>query len=306
MRRVGQIAAIVLLGLQAPPVAAQAGPAAAGAPPARTGPPTESEPTARREPSCIWRGTSLAAVTSVYAGVGTWAFFAWYDRPPNPHFEFNEDGWFGADTYAGGSDKLGHLWSNLALTRLSADVLEAGTWSPRASTWMAAGLTTAFFTAIEIKDAYYYAFSWGDMAANVAGAATAVLFREFPGADALLDLRVSYWPSRVYRREGGANFAEDYSGQIYLLALHLEAVTPQSWVAVRYVDVVAGYGTVGYKPDGDDRSKRREPFLGVTLNLGQVLDDATSPEVATATQPVTEHVNVPFTALPLLPLGVPR
>jgi hypothetical protein len=272
-------------------------------------------PAAAQEPdSAGWRIASLAGVTGLYAGVGTWAYFAWYDQPPEHGFRFNEDGWFGADTYAGGSDKLGHLWSNLALTRLNAHVLEAGGWSPRTAHWLSAGLSTAFFTLVEVKDAYYYAFSWGDMAANIGGVGLALLAHEFPGADELLDFRVSYWPSAAYRTQGGVNFAEDYSGQTYLLAFHLEPVLPSSkwYLPARYLDVVGGYRTVNYKPDREPRDaypRRREPFLGLTLNLGQALDDLTldaNPRAQRLTHHITEHVNIPFTALPLVPPGALR
>lgn len=256
------------------------------------------------------KALSLGGVGGVYAGVGTWAFFAWYDRPPEHGFRFNEDGWFGRDTYAGGADKLGHLWSNLALTRVSADVLEAGGWSPRQATWIGASLTTAFFTAVEIKDGYYYAFSWGDMAANMLGTALAVTFRELPEVDELVDVRVSYWPSPAYRAQGGLNFAEDYSGQTYLLAFHLAPWLPEDGygLAGRYVDVVLGYRALNYKPARDaGHAKRREPFVGLSLNLGQLLGDALFDGRTDGTVgAVTEHVNLPFTAVPVAPPASPR
>jgi hypothetical protein len=258
---------------------------------------------------------SLGAVVSLYTVVGAWAYLAWYDGAPEHGFEFNEDGWFGRDTYAGGADKLGHLWANLALTRLSADVLEAGGWSPGQSGWLSAGVTTIFFTLVEVKDAYYYAFSFGDMAANLGGAGLALAMRSWPALDETIDLRVSYWPSPAYRAAGGLNFAEDYSGQTYLLALHLKAVTPsEGWVAIlgRHLDLTLGYRALDFKPDRAPAVRyvpRRQLGLGVTLNLGQILDDLVytpAPQKGwgrfsmSATGQVTEHVNPPWTVVPIV------
>ena len=62
------------------------------------------------------RATSLAVVGGSFAILNTWAYFAWYrHRTTSDHLIWKDEGWFGPDTYAGGSDKLGHFWVNYIL-----------------------------------------------------------------------------------------------------------------------------------------------------------------------------------------------
>lgn len=228
-----------------------------------------------------WLGKtlSLGSVGLVFVTGALWAQFAWYDDPPNDSFEWNDDGWFGRNTYAGGSDKLGHFWSNMFFVRATAGLLDLGGWDRSVSTAIATGVTTAAFLLVEIKDAYYFAFSVSDLISNVAGAALGVAFRHSPALDDALDLRVLYWPSDEFRGEGSVNFAEDYSGQTYLLAGHLSALPlGDSWVTrpLRYTDVVLGFGARNYKPDLPADSQEepfQELFLGVSINFQTVVDD---------------------------------
>jgi hypothetical protein len=239
------------------------------------------------------RASTAAAVGAFYGAFGTWAYFAWYwHQERNPEFLVGGDGTFGVNTYAGGADKLGHFWANLALTRLSYQILRAGHWHPTAAHAISFGWSAAFFFVVEVKDGYFYQFSWGDEIANLLGAGLAVALDSSPALDRLIDFRVEYWPSTEYRAildgaEGAdvnsANVAEDYSGQTYLLALHLGAVHglgEGKYTRIsRYIDAVVGYRTEHYKPDLNDPMFERgrptqELSLGLSLNLQGVIDDA--------------------------------
>ena len=140
----------------------------------------------------------------------------------------------------------------------------------------------------------------------------------------MFDLRVQYWPSSAYLEKldgsspcptGGCsrwNIAEDYSGQYYLLALHLGAIhalRDQSWGGwARFVDVAAGFGTRGYKPDPPSRTlpdyaHHQNLYLGVSLNAQGLFDwmlGGRSEPARKITHGLFEVFNAPFTFVPLL------
>jgi hypothetical protein len=228
-----------------------------------------------------------AALTlgGVYAGFTTWTYFAWYRKhKPLSEFRFGGDGLFGSRTYAGGADKLGHAWATMSLARVGTELLHQwGGFGKRTSALVATALSELLFLGVEVKDGFYYEFSFGDAAGDTAGALAGLALSLSPRLDELFDFRVEYWPSHEYRRQfdgGNVNIAEDYSGETYLLALHLgglHALRDARWGGLsRFVDVAVGFGTRGYKPDqprGEpDYQHRQELSIGVSLNLQGVAD----------------------------------
>lgn len=271
-----------------------------------------------RQPEPFWttgKIVSASAIGGVYASLTVWAYFAWYhNKPRNLYFKTNGDGLFGVNTYAGGSDKLGHFWSNHMVSRGTSELLIAGGWKPLPASLIASGLSAAFFTFVEVKDGYYYEFSTGDLAADVGGAALSVLMINHPEIDRLFDFRVQYIPTDEYLAgfdDGDVNFAEDYSGQTYFLATHLggiPGVTDSTWSRwLRYVDVGVGFQSQNYKPEPDDMDAvpSQHLFLGAALNLQTLLEDLYG-EKAERGHAHTSHlvghfalefVSVPYTTL---------
>jgi Predicted periplasmic lipoprotein (DUF2279) len=233
-------------------------------------------------------GHKLAAALTLgglYAGFTTWTYFAWYRKhKPLSQFAWGGDGWFGARTYAGGADKMGHAWATMSLARIGTEVLyQWGGYSKLTSTIVATALSEALFLGVEVKDGFYYEFSFSDATGDTLGALAAVALSLSPRLDELFDYRVEYWPSHEYRRQfdgGNVNIAEDYSGETYVLALHLggiHALRDTSWGGwSRFVDVALGYGTRGYKPDppgGEPVNQHHQELsFGVSLNLQGVSD----------------------------------
>ncbi len=260
-----------------------------------------------------------AALTlgGIYAGFTTWTYFAWYRKhKPLAQFKWGGDGWLGLQTYAGGADKFGHAWATMSLARLGTELLNQwGGYDRVPSTLVATALSELLFLGVEVKDGFFYEFSFSDATGDTLGALAAVAFSLWPRLDELFDYRVEYWPSVEYRRQfdgGNVNIAEDYSGETYLLALHLGAIRAlrdQSWGGwTRFVDVAAGFGTRGYKPDPPSRmlpdyEHHQNLYLGVSLNAQGLFDwlfRGRSEPARKITRGLFEVFNAPFTFVPVL------
>lgn len=278
-----------------------------------------------------------AALTlgGIYAGFTTWTYFAWY-RKHKPLEEYrwgcffcdgkdgnykiwSSDGWFGAQRYAGGADKLGHAWATAGLTRGGTEILaQWGGYDRLTSAIISATLAEALFFGVEVKDGFYYEFSFGDLTFNTLGVALGFALSVSPRLDELIDFRVEYWPSDHYRaqfKEGNTgknlNIAEDYTGETYLLALHLGGIRTlresRFGTISRFVDVVAGFNARGYKPEppkGAEKYKESQHmFIGLSLNAQGVFDyllEGRSKPARKITHGFFEVFNAPFTSLPVL------
>ena len=257
-------------------------PAPVPEPPPAPAPPVRTPPVNRPLYS---KAVGLGLIGGVYGAVYTWTYFAWYkNRATVDDIVFENEGFFGPDTYAGGSDKLGHAWGNYILNRWTANVLATGGWAPLERSLIATGTTMAFFTMIELKDGYHqgFGFSWGDMAANTLGNGLGMLMTLVPRVDEMFDFKVYYVPTRAYlrslTRHGVVDAGEDYSGQTFTLAYHLTSIDTvkrePSLGWLRYVDLTLGFRSLNYLPVPDSPSADRiqELSLGVAFNFQHLLD----------------------------------
>jgi hypothetical protein len=253
-------------------------------------------------------------LAGLYAGFIGWTYLAWYRRgcPRSddscPEFRFSdpkkegswrvwtEDGWFGKNGYAGGADKLGHMWATMALARLGTEMLyQWGGYDRLTSAIWGTALSEVLFFGVEIRDGTSYVFSQGDFVFNTLGAGLAFAQSVWPAVDDAVDFRVEYFPSQAYRDRFSKNtdfdIAEDYSGQSYHLAFHLGSIDRLSkWrygTWSRFVDVTFGFESIGYKPDPlykpdptmcmetgmlCDFDKQRNLFIGLSLNAQGLSD----------------------------------
>jgi Predicted periplasmic lipoprotein (DUF2279) len=267
------------------------------------------------------RLASAAILGGLYLGFSTWAYLAWYAKhKPLGYFKWGGDGWLGSTTYAGGADKFGHAWATMGLARAGTLLLaDYGGFSRRTASLISAGLAETLFFFVEVKDGYFYEFSFSDLTGDSVGAALALLFDNFPRLDEMFDYRVQYFPSREYldnASRGGRlsrlNIAEDYSGETYLLAYHLgsiHALTEQRWGSwARFVDLTLGFQSRGYEPvppgGNPPESHRQNLFIGVSLNAQGLFDWLLEGRASGGARvgrkishAVFEVFNLPFTSL---------
>jgi len=240
--------------------------------------------------------------------VGLYGASFWWKDGLRSDFRTINEGWFGQDTYAGGADKLGHGYSVYTGTRLLTKGFEWAGNDPETS--LKLGAVTAFGTlmAVEILDGFSerYRFSREDSIMNLLGAGMGYLMEKHPGLDRLIDFRVHYFPSADAQRLGEYNPIEDDSGQTYLLVLKaagIPALASHEWL--RYLEVAAGYGSRGFRPnDGEVSPNRsRRVYFGISLNLSQVLAHTVfkgrmhNSRTQKVTNTVLEYIQVPGTLL---------
>lgn len=225
---------------------------------------------------------TLGTLTGIYAAVGAWSYYAWYRDHPVHAFRLQNDGWLSRWDYAGGADKIGHMFGADMLMQVTAEILEFGGTPRGESTFWAAVLSWAAYTAIEVKDGFHYSFSYGDMIFNALGILWGVAARQVPGFDQAVSLQWLYTPSEAYLRQlrikGSVNLAEDYTGQMYVLSWHLaslSALEQMPWLRlVRYLDVTVGFRALHYNPwPLHGEARRQELCLGLGLDVRQVLRD---------------------------------
>lgn len=207
------------------------------------------------------------------AGVLWYGSTHWWQGGMNSDFRTIDEGWFGQNTYAGGADKLGHLYSTYVGTRLLTSAYQWAGHSRPASAWLAAATAWGVMLAVEIGDGYSqnFRFSKEDLVMNTLGTGLAFLLEKNPSLDAALDFRMMYWPSPDTRRSNQADPVSDHSGQTYLLAFKASGVPSLRHIEpLRYFELALGYGTRGYEPNLDEE-RSRHFYYGISLNVAELL-----------------------------------
>lgn len=213
-------------------------------------------------------------------------------------FHFTSEGFFGTDTKYLGIDKLGHAYG----TYVYSDVLtqriaqNSDNHAGAALTGSVLGLAIQF--GVEVGDGFSpdQGFSPQDMMFNTLGAGFSLLRNSVPGLADKLDFRYSYWKSEFSPFDPSA----DYSGQKYLLALKLSGFEAFEESPMRFLELHAGYYArgVGDSTVGNGVARRREPYIGIGLNLQQLIKespaDNTTPGLFAGR--LLEYYQPPFTS----------
>lgn len=212
------------------------------------------------------RNLVLAGATG--AAFALYGWNKWWDRGFSGDFRVGREGWFGSDTQYGGTDKLGHLFTNYASTRLLAQAFEAAGNGREDSIRLAAWTSLGIFTGIEVLDGLSRDFRFGpeDALANAAGVGLGVLMLAQPGLDERFDFRFAYRPSTGSRFDPFG----DYAGQRYLVVAKADGFPDlRRHRVLRYLELGIGY-QARFTPGGE---RRRDLYVGVSLNLSRLLAD---------------------------------
>lgn len=241
--------------------------------------------------------------------IGLYGATHWWKDGVTNNFRTVDEGWFGQDTYAGGADKMGHLYFTYAGTRLLTRCFEGLGNNSDQALWLGAATTFGTLLAVETIDGFSerWRFSKEDLVMNAIGSGLGILFEKSPELDKALDLRILYWPSAAAKRQDKSDPFGDYSGQTYLLVAKAAALPAlRQHQPLRYLELAVGYGTRGYEPnEGAGAVRSRHGYVGISLNLAEILDDTLFKDSRNSrsqriTHQVLEYVQVPGTAAALV------
>src|SRR6266850_2925070 len=146
---------------------------------------------------------AAATLGGMYAAFVGWTYVAWYRKHHAlSQYKWGGDGWVGDETYAGGADKFGHAWATMGLASAGTEMLNQwGGYDRLTSNIVGTLASELLFAGVEVKDGFYYEFSFSDLTGDTIGAALAFAFSQWPRFDELFDYRVEYWPSAMYMRK---------------------------------------------------------------------------------------------------------
>ncbi len=216
---------------------------------------------------------TLTAEGLFYAGGMSYLGFIWYKDVPRVPFQFYNDN-------AGylQIDKFGHVYGAYLESYLGYHALRASGVKKTPALIFGGSLGLLLQTPIEIFDGLYegWGFSWGDMAANTAGALL------MTGQEALFDEQIlqykfSFWRSPYADMAGGYlgdNFLEsffyDYNGHSYWLSMNANRLLPgkplPSWV-----NVAVGYSANGMFGEFTNRTRWGSTIIPPTPRERQLL-----------------------------------
>ena len=197
----------------------------------------------------------------------------WWKDSMGSSFRTVNEGWFGQDTYTGGADKFGHMYSTYTGTRLLTRAFEWAGHDRDSAAWLGAATAWGAMAAVEIGDGLssHFRFSKEDLIMNTLGTGLGLLLEKKPELDEVLDFRLMYWPSGDARRLHQVDIEGDHSGQTYLFVAKASGIpTLRKIEPLRYLELAVGYGSRGYEPNvGGERS--RHVYYGISLNIAEIL-----------------------------------
>ena len=222
----------------------------------------------------IVRRRNLGIIIGTAAVVGLYGKKKWWQDGFGSRLRTVDEGWFGQQTYSGGTDKLGHFFMNYTGTRLMSKAFGWAGNDTETALALAAWSTLGIFTTVELLDGFarQWHFSKEDALMNAAGAGVALLFERNPALDRLFDIRLLYVPSR----ENGRQFNPfgDYSGQTYLLVTKASGIDAlRGHPVLRYLELAVGYRARGYYGEAGKlvQAGTRDVYVGISINVAELL-----------------------------------
>ena len=239
--------------------------------------------------------TEKYALTNVALGAGilTWGFSQW--GYGDEKFHLDNEGWFEKDTSNGGSDKLGHFYTNYLITRLLSDVYSDWGYSKDEASLYASFSSLAFSSLmIEVGDGYSeHGFSKEDLMADVLGVGVGYLLSTHPNLANKIDFRVEYLPTS--NSENVTDFTTNYEQMKHLMVLKADGFEALDDTYLDYLELHLGYYSRNFNHDTLPLAgRKRTLYVGVGLNLSKLL----SPYLGTYSK-LFNYYQVPHTYVEL-------
>ena len=203
-----------------------------------------------------WTNAAGAALISLW-GAKKWDY-------GERSFHVENEAWFGKNTYTGGADKLGHVYSSYVLSHvLTWWYSYHGFPADKAAIY---GSLSSFglMTYMEVGDALSdFGFSYEDAIMNGLGSSLGYWLYTHPDLANKLDFRVEY---KTNLHE--ADVFTDYDKLKYLFAIKLSGFSQTRQLGLKYFDLHIGYYTRGYETR--HTRKERNLYLGIGINLNEL------------------------------------
>jgi len=204
-------------------------------------------------------------------------------------------------------DKLGHLYSAYAESKVSMELWRWSGISRKKRIWLGGMSGAIYQTAIEILDGFSteWGWSWGDFAANIAGGGMLVA-QELAWDEQRIQLKWSFHrkyyndpmlnhrSDDLFGKSSAERFLKDYNGQTYWLSTTLKPLFPNSripaWLQVSIgtgaEGMFGGYENIGSDKEGNiiftrpDITRHRQWFLAPDIDLTKIRTNNKSLKVA--------------------------
>lgn len=181
----------------------------------------------------IVSGANIAAWSGSYVMLNK----AWYLQYAREKFHFFND-----NAEWNQMDKLGHLWTTYQVSRVANEWWRWTGMSKNKSAILGGAFGMAYQSMIEIQDGFSskWGFSWGDMTANLAGAASFVL-QQSAWNDQRIQIKFSYSPhdynddlkprrDQLFGTNPASRILKDYNSQTYWISANLRSFFPESGI----------------------------------------------------------------------------
>ena len=194
---------------------------------------------------------------------------------PLQSFRFASEGWFGADTYAGGADKAAHFVNYSILSKELTYMYRQLGYSESASLWLGFGMSLLEGLANEFGDGFNrYGFSLGDATMDTLGSGASALILA-TGTEDLFNFRRGFLlPKSTVTCCAVPGKGRDYSYALYTVDLKLDGVRRRLGLNVgplRYLLFSVTYGSKFY-PSGPPDLRERQVGFEIGLNIEEILN----------------------------------
>lgn len=233
-------------------------------------------------------------------GLGVGGAVSWkFHRTWTGKFEQIHEGWFAKDTYAGGSDKIGHFYTDYLLVRAYRQVYLDHNYSANDALWFGFWGAMITRTVMELADGLTtFKFSAEDLVANMSGSLVSAALLANPAVDDAIGFSWTYAPSteKLDGKVSPASVDNDYNGSVYHMDFRIKGMrallgpTDASWVD-RY-NLGISYYTRGY--DKERQTKHRYLGLTVGYNLDEFIARHGGSDLSTV-RTIVKYFKVPFT-----------
>ena len=236
----------------------------------------------------------------------------WYkDYPRSPLHSFNDnDEWLQMD-------KFGHLTTAYTVGYVGDNILKWSGVDSKKSVWFGGTLGLAYLTGIEVLDGLSeeWGFSWGDMAANTAGAGIYIsqelIWNEQrirPKFSAHLSPYAELRPN-ILGASTSERLLKDYNGQTYWLSANVSSFLNKETRFPKWLNVAFGYGgeemikgdARNYYIKGNVYSAYRQYYLSFDIDLTKI---KTKSHFLKALFGTLNYIKIPFPSLEFSNRGV--